>query len=547
VRTEYSDGSWEIYSYNKNGELIAARNENSELQLERDVVGRVIKEIQDGYQVESCFDKMGQRTGVSSSLGALLDVAYNELGQVSQLNAKQGEGEAWQAHLHYNSLGLETERVISGGLSSKWAYDSAGRPLEHKVGEGKRLQRHKRYQWGVNNRLHQILNELTQSNTHFKYDSFDTLISAIYPDFTAIFRTADVVGNLFQTEEKKDREYGAGGKLLESTQANYQYDEEGNLTEKTLKNGKQWKYQYYGNGLLKQVIRPDHKQVQFEYDPLGRRTAKIFEDTITRWIWDGNTPLHEWKYDLPDRPQPVIDEWGQVSKDKAEPTENLITWVFDEGSFKPTAKLLADEQFSIITDHLGTPCEAYTPLGKKVWECELDIYGKVRNLQGDQGFIPFRYQGQYEDHETGLYYNRFRYYAPEEGLYLSQDPVRLEGGDRLYGYVHDPNGWVDVLGLNPFSLEDMANLGSMNRQQISEMISQKYSDALEYKGGSPDGRFMQWKYKDIGVTAVRIDPPDKVTLYDHIHLYDTTGNPLDINGNIGAVDSPDVHIKIKCN
>ncbi|TDH23956.1 RHS repeat-associated core domain-containing protein [Segetibacter sp. 3557_3] len=40
----------------------------------------------------------------------------------------------------------------------------------------------------------------------------------------------------------------------------------------------------------------------------------------------------------------------------------------------------------------------------------------------------FRDQGQYEDQETGLYYNRFRYYSPDEGIYLSQDPIRLAGG-----------------------------------------------------------------------------------------------------------------------
>ena len=45
-----------------------------------------------------------------------------------------------------------------------------------------------------------------------------------------------------------------------------------------------------------------------------------------------------------------------------------------------------------------------------------------------KGFIPFRYQGQYEDIETGLYYNRFRYYSPESGTYISQDPIRLAGG-----------------------------------------------------------------------------------------------------------------------
>ena len=59
-----------------------------------------------------------------------------------------------------------------------------------------------------------------------------------------------------------------------------------------------------------------------------------------------------------------------------------------------------------------------------------------------KGFIPFRYQGQYEDIETGLTYNRFRYYSPETGSYISQDPIELLGGMALYGYVHDSNGWA---------------------------------------------------------------------------------------------------------
>ena len=61
---------------------------------------------------------------------------------------------------------------------------------------------------------------------------------------------------------------------------------------------------------------------------------------------------------------------------------------------------------------------------------------------------PFRYQGQYEDSETELYYNRFRYYSPDEGMYISQDPIRLLGGNNLYGYVSDTNYWVDTFGLD---------------------------------------------------------------------------------------------------
>ena len=51
------------------------------------------------------------------------------------------------------------------------------------------------------------------------------------------------------------------------------------------------------------------------------------------------------------------------------------------------------------------------------------------------------------DAESGLYYNRYRYYDPEATQYLSPDPIGLGGGIRPQGYVADPNGWVDPLGL----------------------------------------------------------------------------------------------------
>jgi len=97
---------------------------------------------------------------------------------------------------------------------------------------------------------------------------------------------------------------------------------------------------------------------------------------------------------------------------------------------------------------MGTPCEAYKEEGAKVWHYEQSTYGGTEVITGDINFIPFRYQGQYEDAETGLYYNRFRYYSPEEECYISQDPIGLLGGMALYNYVHDANNFVDVFGLD---------------------------------------------------------------------------------------------------
>ena len=83
-------------------------------------------------------------------------------------------------------------------------------------------------------------------------------------------------------------------------------------------------------------------------------------------------------------------------------------------------------------------------------ERNLDIYGRVKTEEalGEKNLIPFRFQGQYEDEETGLYYNRFRYYSPEEGCYTQQDPIGLAGGNpTLYGYVYDTLCELDPFGL----------------------------------------------------------------------------------------------------
>ena len=57
------------------------------------------------------------------------------------------------------------------------------------------------------------------------------------------------------------------------------------------------------------------------------------------------------------------------------------------------------------------------------------------------------FAGQYTDDESGLAYNRFRYYDPQSGNYLASNPIGLNGGETPYAYVHNPMGWVDPFGL----------------------------------------------------------------------------------------------------
>ncbi|WP_452231755.1 RHS repeat domain-containing protein [Lacinutrix sp. MEBiC02595] len=87
--------------------------------------------------------------------------------------------------------------------------------------------------------------------------------------------------------------------------------------------------------------------------------------------------------------------------------------------------------------------------GEQTWERSLDSFGKVK--RGDNNSCPFMYQGQYYDAEIELAYNRFRYYDPEDGRYISQDPIGLLSGEyNLYSYVGDTNSLLDILGLKTY-------------------------------------------------------------------------------------------------
>ncbi len=74
-------------------------------------------------------------------------------------------------------------------------------------------------------------------------------------------------------------------------------------------------------------------------------------------------------------------------------------------------------------------------------------YGNVVRALVNEIDNPIRFQGQYHDPETGLHYNRHRYYNPNTGRFLTPDPIGLAGGLNNYQYVPNPTGWVDPLGL----------------------------------------------------------------------------------------------------
>ena len=111
-------------------------------------------------------------------------------------------------------------------------------------------------------------------------------------------------------------------------------------------------------------------------------------------------------------------------------------------------------------NHLGTPQELSDDKGDIVWLSYDRAWGGSFETIYKQQFIddwsiseaelqPIKFQGQSLDVETGLHYNRFRYYDSDVGMFIQRDPIGLLGGNNVFQYAPNPIGWIDPWGLNP--------------------------------------------------------------------------------------------------
>ncbi len=537
VGVEHSDGSAEAYAYRKDGELVEAKNDAATVKMERDLLGRVVRETVGDDWIASEYNALGMRVRLRSSKGLDQHIERNAVGQMTGVRAAVArasggedaagaaftDGNVWEARVTRDVLGLEIERQLPGGVRARWQRDAIGRPTQQEITVASEFRRAVHYTWEVNDRLRMVV-DAARGPVRYEHDALGNLAAATYEDGRVDLRMPDAVGNLFRTQSRTDRKYGPAGQLLESTEPDgrrvtYAYDPEGNLVRKTEVDPsppstlgvppsasvpvpsprprgegegegqpapphpsatnhpppRVWTYHWNAAGMLVKVVRPDGETVTFTYDALARRLSKTFRARTTKWIWDANVPLHEWvegrpaalspahhgavadvavldelaarrrRYERaakpsqgPPRddsfaaPQPTTPTLPVWSAGATEPgtAEDPITWLFDPESFVPMAKLVGDARYAIITDHLGTPTAMYDATGAEVWSATIDAYGDLRNITGTRTACPFRWPGQYEDAETGLYYNRFRYYDPGAGTFLACDPIRLAAGPR---------------------------------------------------------------------------------------------------------------------
>ncbi|WAK00978.1 polymorphic toxin type 47 domain-containing protein [Methylobacter sp. YRD-M1] len=415
------DGAVSEFGYDPLGRLSRARNNHAQLQFQYNHLGQVVSESQDDATVRHEYDALGRRTATVTPTGQRLEYAYNAQGRLQTVSL---DGDMLSRH-QFDEQGLETARQ-QGQLVSRYAYDPMGRLIQHQAGRhDKAAVLGRRYGYDAVGQLAAV-DDLRQGASRYLYDPADRLLQV--EGLTPERFVHDPAGNLIGINEERGGRV-QGDRLLMLGDRHFSYDAAGNLVEERRGKGGHivTRYAYDSDNRLIRAETPNGVS-QYRYDPLGRRIAKLTPDGETRFVYDGARLLQETR------------------------AERCRTYLFEPDSFRPLACIdqvggAASQVYYYHLDHLGTPREMTNTAGKIVWSARYRAYGALALADVAEIDNPLRFQGQYYDSETGLHYTLNRYYDPQAGRFIHQDPIGLAGGVNLFQYAVNPVNWIDPLGL----------------------------------------------------------------------------------------------------
>ena len=405
------------YRYNAAGELTEVILPGDEtLTFSRDEAGReVFRHSNRGFACEQGWNAASQlvtqRAGFfpeETTWGGLVpslvrEYRYDSAGNVSGVTSREDYGRETRREYRLDRNGQVTAVTASGtGLGygegdESYGYDSCGYLKAQSAGRHRISEETDQYAGG--HRLKQA------GNTQYDYDAAGRMVS----------RTRHRDGYRPETER-------------------FRWDSRDQLTGYCSAQGEQWEYRHDASGRRTEK-RCDRKKIRFTY------------------LWDGDS----------------IAEIREYRDDKLYSVRHLVFNGFElisqQFSRERQAHPSVAPQWVTRTNHAvsdltGRPLMLFNSEGKTVWRPgQTSLWGLALSLPADTGYPDPRgeldpeadpgllYAGQWQDAESGLCYNRFRYYEPETGMYLVSDPLGLLGGEQTYRYVPNPCGWVDPLGL----------------------------------------------------------------------------------------------------
>jgi len=475
--------------------------------------GHVHGLLLDGQELVSFErDALYQETGRTQANGLLQTMKYDPAGRLieQQLGAIAQAGQK-DRHVSPDTYRPDVQVGMQAAILRRYRYDPSGQLISLEDNRRGRIE----YRYDAVGRL-LAANSVLGRET-FAFDpagNIQAAATAQHEPITSRVTLPKLLDNL----------------LKEYAGVSYGYDDRGNVVKRT-QDGLRSEYEWDAFNRMTRATTW-HGVSTFAYDPLGRRIAKrsqaidgtsLREKTRTVYGWDGDTLALESSV-----------HGGHASG------ERTVHYVYERDSFVPLVQATRSQALRLPTttdvkalmagnggkydialdplwngeceqeaepfgedeiafyhcDHLGTPQELTDHDGKVAWSAQYKAWGQAKQAISQAAYKagirnPIRFQGQYLDEDTGLHYNRHRYYDPDVARYLTQDPIGLNGGENLYSYAHNPTGWMDPLGLTAcpgFPIKNKTARNLLRARGLSKTQQQEVVSSFEGQIYASHGR-----------------------------------------------------------
>jgi RHS repeat-associated protein len=395
------------------------------------------------YVIEYHYDKNENLDTLIYPTGRKVAYTYDDADNVIQIRLYSGgEWTTMADSIKYAPFGQAESWILGNGIKITLGIDSSYR--QDSISTAPDSVVRLKYTYNAAGNISQVENYLdTLADRNFTYDDIYRLTEARsldYPDTLIKYVYADN-GNREKVISYKSAGvdtalYNYSGNKLNSVIGTdsmaFTYDAQGNVA-RVIAGGDTMTFQYNDAGMLTGV--DSGNTGTYSYDAQYRRIKKVTAgSTVTKYI---------------------PNEFGQILTEYAVTAGWERDYIYLNG--QPIARVSSQQGEGIqyvISDHLGAPVALVDENKTIRWKAQWYPFGELYD-EFVSSTNEIRFPGQWEDDETGLYYNWHRYYGPATGRYYQSDPIGLDGGAALYLYAGaNPIGSID-----PFGLYSWAELG----------------------------------------------------------------------------------------
>lgn len=431
-----ASGGIHRFDYDEKGRITEASTEAHEVRLGYWHGRRPVKDLRDGVGTEHRWQ--GGSVRISEVLGRF---QMRQTWTDKEIVFTNSAGR--RTSLVYDERG-SVRRYCSNGTVELLQYDEAGRleaQLTHRHdAPGRAAGRSASYTYSAEGDLLRVTDS-ERGVTRYEVDAAHRLVAEITPEQERLEYVHDAANNVVAKPGLRGLRVGPGNVAEVSSDETFGFDSRDRLAERIGRDGATTRYRYDSFDMLLGATRTRpggaaEPEWTATYDALGRRISSGTADQRREFYWDG------------DRLSAEIFPDGRFRIYQYASREALAPIAFVDYASRD-AEPESGATYHVFSNPVGIPLYIQDEQGEVVWAANrVDPYGGVEVRPGAALEYNLRWPGHYFDPETGLHYNRYRYYDPVLGRYLQSDPIGYEGSDvNLYAYCPNPLVQVDVLGL----------------------------------------------------------------------------------------------------